>query len=131
MIHDQYKNILEDRLLSQLSEWNGKAEELILMHDGTPCNKAKTIGKFLANKNINLFDWSGNSPDMNPIESVWELLKREISKAAKTTKQEFIEKKTDVWHRNEHLQEVVKSCSDRMSQRIAVLMKAKGCHIKY
>lgn len=131
MRQDQYKKILEERLLPQLNEWFGEGEEPIFMHDGAPCHKAKTVSKFLADKNITVLDWPGNSPDMNPIENVWELMKREISKATVTTKQELIEKLIDVWHRNEHLQEVVKSCAESMPQRIAALIAAKGGHTKY
>ena len=42
------------------------------MQDGAPCYTAKSIKTFLANESIELLDWSGNSPDMNPIENLWE-----------------------------------------------------------
>ena len=49
------------------------------MQDGAPCHKAKSIKNLLASQKIPLLDWLGNSPDLNPIENVWELLKRETS----------------------------------------------------
>lgn len=131
MKQDQYKKILEERLLPQLSEWFTDGEKPIFMHDGAPCHKARTITKFLAEKNITVLDWPGNSPDMNPIENVWELMKREVHKSTITTKQELIEKLIDVWHRNVHLQTVVKNCIESMPRRIASLIAAKGGHTKY
>ncbi|GIY70985.1 hypothetical protein CDAR_300271 [Caerostris darwini] len=50
-----------------------------------------------------MLDWPGNSPDVNPTDNVWQYVKREISKTA-TTKQKFIEKLNDVWHRYARLQ---------------------------
>ncbi|GFV89117.1 putative transposase like protein [Trichonephila clavipes] len=56
------------------------------MQDGVPCHTARSIKAFLAEQNIPLLDWPGNSPDMNPIENVWELMKRELAKDVITNK---------------------------------------------
>ena len=32
--------------------------------------------KILQSQNIPLLHWPGNSPDMNPIENMWEVVKR-------------------------------------------------------
>lgn len=107
MRQDQYKKVLETRLIPQLKEWFSNEEEPIFMHDGAPCHKAKSITKFLKQENIKVLDWPGNSPDMNPIENVWELLKREISKSTITTKRELIEKLIYEWNYNPQLQETI------------------------
>ncbi|GIY64606.1 hypothetical protein CDAR_622021 [Caerostris darwini] len=55
------------------------------------------VRKCLGNKSMNLLDKPGNSPYMNPIEKIWELMKREINRAAiTTTKQELIQELIDV-----------------------------------
>ncbi|RVE51166.1 hypothetical protein evm_004131 [Chilo suppressalis] len=86
MRQDQYRQVLESRLLPQLREWFPDGEEFVFMHDSAPCHKARSVTKFLADHNIPVLPWPGNSPDMNPIENLWEITKAEISKGDITTK---------------------------------------------
>ncbi|GFU60117.1 uncharacterized protein TNCV_3144751 [Trichonephila clavipes] len=64
MRQDQYKDVLQNRLNPQLEEGFPNREPYIFMQDGAPCHTARSIKVFLAEQNIPLLDWSGNSPDM-------------------------------------------------------------------
>jgi len=57
----------------------------IFMHHGATCHKSKVVENFFGEKNIRLLDWSGNWPDLNPIQNLLMLLKkcRENSQQAK------------------------------------------------
>ncbi|GFX70803.1 putative transposase like protein [Trichonephila clavipes] len=57
--------------------------------------KAWSIKAFLSEQNIPLLDWPGNSPDMNPIENVWELTKREVAKDVITNKKLLLERSVE------------------------------------
>ena len=79
----------ECRLIPQLQEWFPNGERIISMQDGAPCYTAKFIKTLLASKNIQLLGCPGNSPDINPIENLWELVKRKVSADIMTSKQKF------------------------------------------
>ncbi|GFU10057.1 uncharacterized protein TNCV_1592661 [Trichonephila clavipes] len=73
MRQDQYKDVLQNRLIPQLEEWFPNGEPYIFMQDDAPYHTARSIKAVLADQNIPLLDWPGNSPDMNTIEKFWEL----------------------------------------------------------
>ena len=68
---------------------------------------------------------------MNPIENVWELVKREMAKDMITSKQQLIAKLIEVWNHNSKLQETVQECINSMTRRIKALIDTKGGTTKY
>jgi hypothetical protein len=42
-----------------------------LQHDLEPCLNSKAVKKFIQENKISMFDWPGNSRDMNPTENLW------------------------------------------------------------
>jgi transposase len=58
------------------------------MQDGAPCHTSKIAKGALNKMGIKLFKWPGNSPDMNPIENVWHVLKSEVRKKIEELKKE-------------------------------------------
>ena len=46
------------------------------MHD---CHHARKVTDWLQFKNIQLFEWPGNSPDGNPIENLWLLMQDRVA----------------------------------------------------
>lgn len=131
MRQDQYRKVLETRLLPQLQDWFPGEEKHIFMHDGAPCHKAKSITAYLRQKKIKVLDWPGNSPDMNAIENGWELLKREIAKKNITNKRLLLETLIHEWHHNTHLHTTIQACIESMPRRVRALIAVKGGHTKY
>ncbi|GBN38940.1 Death-associated protein kinase dapk-1 [Araneus ventricosus] len=53
--------------------------EFILMDDNARPHRALLIDEFLESEDIRRMDWSARSPDLNPIDNVWDALGRAIA----------------------------------------------------
>lgn len=69
---DKYENILADHLVVVYNS------DFIYQQDNHPVHKSKKIQKYFEDNNIKTLDWPPNSPDINPIENFWSLVKRTI-----------------------------------------------------
>ena len=54
-------------------------ENFILMDDNAPPHRARIIDQYLEDETIIRMDWPAPSPDLNPIEHVWDMLQRGIA----------------------------------------------------
>uniref|UniRef100_A0A2H1WU61 SFRICE_035018 n=1 Tax=Spodoptera frugiperda TaxID=7108 RepID=A0A2H1WU61_SPOFR len=129
MRRDQYKQVLETHLLPQLREWFPVGEEFMFMHDLAPCHKARSVTTFSVDHNIPVLPWPDNSPDINPIENLWEITKAEIATEMITTKVKLIENLL-IWHYNPNIKESGKQCIESMPRRIEALIQTKSNQIK-
>jgi transposase len=46
------------------------------LQDGTLSHASKRIKNFLKDKPCKVIDWLGNSPDLNPIKTAWNFMKK-------------------------------------------------------
>ena len=51
----------------------------IFQNDNAPCHRPASTVSFLKDHNICLLDWPANSPDVNPIENLWHIIKSKIN----------------------------------------------------
>ena len=76
---EEYIKILTDALLPSL-ELFSNAHLAIFMQDNAPCHKTKAVSYWFTEMNIKVFeDWPRQSPNLNPIENLWEYVNKNLT----------------------------------------------------
>ena len=50
----------------------------IFQQDGAPCQTAGSTKAWFGRKNIEVIPWTSQSPDLNPIDHIWEEMKAKL-----------------------------------------------------
>ncbi|GFX88245.1 transposable element Tcb1 transposase [Trichonephila clavipes] len=74
-----YIEILQNKFLPTARDLFGN-QSWIFQDDNAPCHRVKVVEKWLKDHTVNRMNWSGQSPDLNPIENLWFKIGYEISK---------------------------------------------------
>ena len=80
---------------------------------------------------ITVLDWPGNSPDLNPIENLWSIVKNRLRKMDCTTKIKLIEAVIHVRFHDEEIKKICKTLVLSMKKRVKSVLENKGGHINY
>lgn len=132
---EKYIDILKNRLVPQVNDWyrESNVSDFTFMQDSGPCHTAKSAMKFLQKDlKMKVLKWpAGNSPDLNPLENLWEMLKKKIASDNPLTKTQLIASLIRHWHRDRDIQDLVIPLISSMPRRIQAVIQAKGGTTKY
>ena len=128
MNSDRYINVLQQKLLPTIEDHGLINPNFV--DDSAPCHRSKAVNRWKAQNQINQLEWPGNSPDLNPIENLWAILKEKVRKRASPDKITLIENIIDIWN-NEISKDLLQNLTNSMKSRIELVIKNKGGAIDY
>ncbi|GFX21063.1 transposable element Tcb1 transposase [Trichonephila clavipes] len=106
-------------------------DDFILIDDNSRPHRANLVEDFFFEEGIVRMEWPACSPDMNPIEHVWDALGRRVAgrQPSPQTLQELERALLEEWDRIPQL--VINSLIDSMPQRCSTLLAVRGNHTPY
>ena len=73
-----YKVILEENLLPSALTMFPNSEECFFQQDNAPCHTARSVKVWMKDHQIRTLSWPAQTPDLNPIENLWNVIKRKM-----------------------------------------------------
>ena len=110
---------------------NTLGEGIIYMHDNDLAHRANRTKEFLQVSGINVLERSAVSPDLNPIEHLWDHMKRVLrtTEPKPRSSDELWTVLLDIW--NGINERTIESLTSSMRKRVKCVIDAQGGHTRY
>lgn len=80
LMHGDVKHVAKPLMWPECHRQLQHNPDFILMEDGASCHSTNYTGRKREKEGIPKTDWPSNSPDFNPIERIWTVMKRRIQR---------------------------------------------------
>jgi transposase len=128
---EKYIDLLDNYLVSEMKHLNREhGRGFLFMQDNARPHTAKKTLAFLRKEKIKILEWPPQSPDLNPIENLWAIIKRRLysDRTMFSSKQALIDSVLHEWNNIEI--SVCEHLVDSMPKRLQEVFKTHGYPIK-
>lgn len=105
-------------------------QHVIFQQDNARAHTARQTTLFLQQNNVNVLEWPARSPDMSPIEHLWDELGRRVRQRHNTdTRQQLVQALTQEWQQIP--QQTIRNLIRSMRRRLQACIRNNGGHTSY
>jgi len=116
-----YLSILQEKLMPHMNIHNCS----IFQQDGAPCHRTAAVTTWIRGQGIEILGpWPGSSPDLNPIENMWYLMKQKVADKLPTSEASLKDAIKEVWN-NEVTPDYCRRLVSSMPARIKACLASR------
>lgn len=124
----RYREILQENLIRSAKKL-GLEKKFVFQHDNDPKHTAGVVKDWLKENKIETLKWPAFSPDLNPIEHLWEELERRMKKNHPSNREELKEMLLKEW--NSIGVDVTEKLVDSVPNRLYECVRVRGYPTRY
>jgi transposase len=126
-----YTNILKEEMMDTIKFYKLKKEEIVFQHDNDPKHTSNLAKETLSKLKIEVMSWPAQSPDLNPIEHLWDHIKKnlKIDKRIFGTEDELWDQVQEEMKAENR--DVCRKIIATMPERVIDVIRAKGGYTKW
>lgn len=124
-----YRNVLEHAMIPSAQQLFPTDQEWMLQQGNVSCHTARTVRHWLNDHDVNILPRPIQSPDMNPIENMWNFESKSNPENKPGNIKELKHVLKQKWPKIDP--ELCQKCLFSMTSCVKVLLKTKGWPTKY
>jgi hypothetical protein len=124
----QYCKILKEAMIPSAGDLFPEGE-FLFQQDNDPKHTSEKTWNFLDSKGIDYMDWPPYSPDLNPIENLWAILKQRMKGRKCKNVDQLWDCVQEAWY--ELPVDLLRGLIDSMKRRCQEVIDKKGMPTKY